>query len=82
MTALIAAAALVAGVVSGRILHAPRGPDLGRVPLHRASTEQGGKSAPCRSPDGMTIAYAAEVNGVDQIFTRSLTEPVPAQITR
>jgi serine/threonine protein kinase len=33
------------------------------------------------SPDGRSIAYAAEVNGVMQIFTRSLSASLPVQLT-
>jgi Tol biopolymer transport system component len=33
------------------------------------------------SPDGKSIAYAADVNGVSQIFTRSLERLVPVQLT-
>jgi Tol biopolymer transport system component len=81
VTALVAAAALIAGVVAGRMFLAPRGPDLAAYTFTALATEQGGKLAPAWSPDGTTIAYSAEVGGVYQIFTRSLTEPVPAQIT-
>jgi serine/threonine protein kinase len=46
------------------------------------ATEAAEENYPAWSPDGKTIAYFAEVNGVKQIFTKSLGLPTPAQITR
>jgi Serine/threonine protein kinase len=37
---------------------------------------------PAWSPNGKTIAYAAESGGIFQIMTRSLGAPMPAQLTR
>jgi Tol biopolymer transport system component len=34
------------------------------------------------SPDGKSIAYSNEVNGVSQVFTRSLETSVPVQLTK
>ncbi len=36
---------------------------------------------PAWSPDGQAIAYAADVGGVLQIFTRTLSSAAPAQVT-
>jgi serine/threonine protein kinase len=36
---------------------------------------------PAWSPDGKTIAYVGEVNGILQVFTRSLAVSIPEQIT-
>jgi Tol biopolymer transport system component len=36
---------------------------------------------PAWSPDGKTIAYVCEVNGILQVFTRSLAVSIPEQIT-
>ena len=45
------------------------------------ATEAGYQSAPAWSPDGNQIAYEAEVNGIVQIFTRSLDSPGRTQVT-
>jgi Tol biopolymer transport system component len=46
------------------------------------ATEAGEENYPAWAPDGKTIAYFAEVNGVKQIFTKALGSPTPAQITK
>ncbi len=51
---------------------------LGFTPF---ATDAAYEGLPAWSPDGQTIAYAAEVNGVLQIFTRTLTSASPAQVT-
>jgi Tol biopolymer transport system component len=45
------------------------------------ATEAGYEGLPAWSPDGQTIAYAADVNGVLQIFTRTLSSADAAQVT-
>src|SRR5262245_31317242 len=52
--------------------------------LHFAplATDPGYEGFPAWSPDGQTIAYAAEVNDTLQIFTRQLSSSRPAQVTR
>jgi eukaryotic-like serine/threonine-protein kinase len=49
------------------------------VPL---ATDPGYEGFPAWSPDGQTIAYAAEVNDTLQIFTRQLSSSRPAQVTQ
>ncbi len=39
------------------------------------------RASPAWSPDGKTIAYEAEVNGVVQIFTRDAGSPMRTQVT-
>jgi Tol biopolymer transport system component/tRNA A-37 threonylcarbamoyl transferase component Bud32 len=77
----LAAAALVAGAFIGRTFWRSRGPDLAAYRLSILAGEQGGKAFPAWSPDGKTIAYSANVDGVVQIMTRSLDQPVPVQLT-
>jgi len=56
--------------------------DLSRYVFTPLATEIGFEGFPAWSPDGKTIAYAAEVDGVLQIFTRNLTSSTAAPITR
>jgi len=49
------------------------------VPL---ATDAGYQGQPAWSPDGKTVAYVADVDGVLQVFTRSLTSVLRTQITR
>jgi eukaryotic-like serine/threonine-protein kinase len=46
------------------------------------ATEAPEENYPAWSPDGKTIAYFAEVDGVKQIFTKSLASTTPVQITK
>ena len=53
------------------------------VSVHSSlAADAGYQGSPAWSPDGKTIAYVAEVDGVQQIFTRSLASSMRAQITR
>ncbi|HXW04193.1 MAG TPA: protein kinase [Vicinamibacterales bacterium] len=55
-------------------------PDFDRiVPF---ATDAGYQGAAAWSPDGKTIAYEAEINGVVQIFTRTRESPMRTQVTR
>jgi eukaryotic-like serine/threonine-protein kinase len=60
----------------------PVSPVAGLYTFRPFATEAAEENYPAWSPDGKTIAYFAEVNGVKQIFTKSLGSPAPAQITR
>jgi Tol biopolymer transport system component len=73
--------ALLAGGFAGRTFFAQKGEDLSAYRFTAVATEQGLKSSPAWSPDGRTIAYAAQVNSVFQIFARGPDQPVPAQLT-
>ena len=46
------------------------------------TTDEGFEGFPAWSPDGLTLAYAAEVDGVLQIFTRRISAPSAAVVTR
>jgi Tol biopolymer transport system component len=77
--ALIALAVGAAFVAGRGVGSEPSGPRFERFrPL---ATDAGYQGAPAWSPDGKTIAYEAEVNGVVQIFTRTLTSPMRTQVT-
>ncbi len=74
--ALIAAAGLVAGRV---VAPAESRPSFDRfVPF---ATDAGYQGVPAWSPDGRTLAYEAEIDGVVQIFTRALGSPMRTQVT-
>ena len=45
------------------------------------ATESMDEGEPAWSPDGQTLAYIGSVNGITQVFARSLDASVPAQLT-
>jgi eukaryotic-like serine/threonine-protein kinase len=45
------------------------------------ATDAGYQGGPAWSPDGKSVAYEAEINGVVQIFTRKLGSPMRTQVT-
>jgi serine/threonine protein kinase len=72
---LVALAALVLAWLPSR------GPDVPSYRLTPFVTEAGQENAPAWSPDGKTLAYAAEVSGVLQIHTRSLDASAGTRVT-
>ena len=75
------AAATGAGLLIAYILGRPVAdpPPLRFAPV---TSEEGFEGFPAWSPDGQTLAYAAEVQGVLQIFTRRVTAPSAAMVTK
>ena len=69
---LVIAAAMLAPSSSGGL------PALKYTPLVTDASFQG---APAWSPDGTALAYASTINGVQQVFTRSLASSLPHQVT-
>ena len=69
-TAALAAAGAV--LVANRILTAPPSVDPSALSFTPLATGSGYEGFAAWSPDGQVIAYAAETNGVLQIFTRRL----------
>ncbi len=78
--AIAIAAIAVAGVIS--VVWALTPPDVPHFDKYTPfATEAGYQSAPVWSPDGKQIAYEADVNGIVQVFTRSLDSPGRTQVT-
>ena len=90
-------AILAAGLVAGAILamgaltawrSAPGSPpaspsgDMSSYTFTQLAGEDVQESAPAWSPDGKSFVYLANINGVDQVFSRTVGSPETAQITR
>ena len=78
---VLAGASLVALAALVLAWLASRGPDLPSYRLTPFVTEAGAENSPAWSPDGKTLAYAAEIDGVLQIHTRSLDAPAGTRVT-
>jgi eukaryotic-like serine/threonine-protein kinase len=79
--AALLALAVAAGLVWS-VLATPQAPDLTQVLFTPLATESGYDVHPALSPKGQTVAYAAEVGGILQIFTRRLSSSESAQVTQ
>jgi eukaryotic-like serine/threonine-protein kinase len=84
---LLPAVTLVAGVLAGGLATtclAPSKPpiDLSAYRFTPISREDAAERYPAWSPDGRTIAYTMNVNGLPQVFTRAIGAGGAAQITR
>jgi Tol biopolymer transport system component/predicted Ser/Thr protein kinase len=75
------AAALIAAFAAGWLVKRTPHEGLADYRFTPLASEAGRKADPAWSPDGKTIAYAANVGPFTQIFTRRLNSPVPDQIT-
>jgi Tol biopolymer transport system component len=75
-------AAFAAGAVLWTAVAAPREPTSGALTFAPLTIDPGYQGFPAWSPDGQTIAYAADVNDTVQIFTRRVSSPASAQITQ
>jgi eukaryotic-like serine/threonine-protein kinase len=73
--------ALAAGAVLSGLITEPQPGDPSTLRFTPFATDPGYEGFPAWSPDGQTIAYAAEVNGTLQIFTRRLSASASAQLT-
>jgi len=82
--AVIAVPAIAALAIGALLAAFAAGPSWNDGALHFVplATDPGYEGFPAWSPDGQTIAYAAEVNDTLQIFTRQLSSSRPAQVTQ
>ncbi len=82
---LVVTAVLLATFVAGAVLAVmtagPEESDPGAMKFTPFTTDPGYQGFPAWSPDGQTIAYAADVNDTLQIFTRRVLSQAAAQIT-
>jgi len=81
VTVGLAIAAVVGAGISWRLLSEAVPPDLTKVTFRPLATEAHFEGMPAWSPDGQTIAYSAEVNGILQIHTRRLNSPTGQKVT-
>jgi serine/threonine protein kinase len=77
------AAALVCALAGGFWVATRPTSDLlaDRVPTPLV-IDEGYDGAPAWSPDGRSLAYVSQVDGILQIFTRGLSSPVPSPLTK
>jgi eukaryotic-like serine/threonine-protein kinase len=79
-TVVIVTSAVVAA--AGWLINAPpTGANLAAYRFTPLATDAGYQGSPAWSPDGKAIAYVAEIDGVVQVFSRSLSSSLRAQIT-
>ncbi|HEX6464422.1 MAG TPA: hypothetical protein VFZ98_08215 [Vicinamibacterales bacterium] len=79
---MAAVAALAAIAIVPAFVNASQPPDTGSLTFTPFTSDPGFQGFPAWSPDGQTIAYAADVSDTLQIFTRRISSSVSAQITR
>lgn len=76
------AVALLAIVAAAGAWWTPRTPKVLVPKFTPLATEACNERSPAWSPDGKSVAYLCDVDGVDQVFTRAVDSLVAAQITR
>jgi eukaryotic-like serine/threonine-protein kinase len=81
LRAWIVLAAFAAGAMLAVTISRGDEPDPGAVTFTPFATDPGYQGFAAWSPDGQTIAYAADVNDTLQIFTRRVSSQTSAQIT-
>jgi serine/threonine protein kinase len=81
VAALVVILSLLVGAVSGAAFLWRRGTAFA-YHFTPFATEAVDETEPAWSPDGQTLAYAATINGVSQVFARRLDSAVPSQVTK
>jgi Tol biopolymer transport system component len=76
------AAALAAGFLIALLVIPPAVPGMADYRFIPFATEEAYEGEAAWSPDGNTIAYSGDSNGVPQIYIRSLSSPTPVVITK
>jgi len=80
---LLGLAGFAAGCLLTPLLLIPESAvDVGRYRISPIAVSAAYEGSPAWSPDGRSIAYAAYVDGISQVFVRSLSAPSAAQITK
>jgi Tol biopolymer transport system component len=77
----VAAACLGAGFLFGWMSRESKQDASRAYQFTPVASNEENENFPAWSPDGTTIAYVAEVNGILQVFKRSLAVSIPEQIT-
>jgi Tol biopolymer transport system component len=76
----LAIAVCAAGLIAG-LANPGGGASLEKYRFTPIATDAGYQASPAWSPDGKTLAYIADVDGVLQVFTRALASPRGQQVT-
>jgi Tol biopolymer transport system component len=79
---VVAALAVVAALLAAALVLRPAGVDLSAYKFTSFAADAAPEYGPAWSPDGQMIAFSRFVNGVEQIFVRSLDADTPVQLTR
>jgi len=82
LPAVLVLLGLLAGFFLAASLPPPGEQGLSAYRFTPFATEAMDEIGPVWSPDGQALAYLGRVDGVNQIFTRSLSSAVPVQITK
>lgn len=82
LPALALALVFAVGIAVGRFAGAGPATDLSKQRFIPLATSSELEVFPSWAPSGKTVAYAADVNGTFQIFTRTIGAAMPAQLTR
>jgi eukaryotic-like serine/threonine-protein kinase len=80
--AFIGATILLAGVVLGFVAASRRSTGMQAFKFVPFAAERIQQLSPAWSRDGKNLAYLAEVDGIREVFVRSLDAAVPTQITK
>ena len=75
------AGSLATGIAVALLWRPSAASDFSSYSLKPFATEAGEENEPAWSPDGKTLAYMAETDGIAQIYTRSLDAPTATRVT-
>ena len=80
---LLGLAGFAAGCLLAPVLLIPDSAvDIGRYRVSPIAVTAAYEGSPAWSPDGKSVAYTAYIDGISQVFVRSLSAPTAAQITK
>ncbi len=81
LPALVGMSCLIVGFALALYLTPPSGPDLSTYKFTQLALGQTEERAPAWSPDGKSIAYVANVHGIEQVFARAAGSRNATQLT-